>query len=621
MGALLEQVARQQALLDAWHELRDRARREGKLDGAFLEFEVKAAERLARMSEELRAGTWRPLPVRPVSLPKPSGGERTLGVPPLRDRIVERAILNVLDPIIDPELLPWSFAYRRGLGVQDALRALLEARDDGSTWVFRGDFADCFDEVPRARLLERVQRLVLDAELIELIRLLLYRPVEGSRQSTYKGLHQGSALSPILANLYLDSFDRAMLRRGFRVIRYADDVAVPLESREAGEAALRAAQQEAAALGLDLRGEKCGVRSFEEGVPFLGEVLTAATSTRPRRQGHPLATTVYVTEEGSLLRSRGSRLRVERGDELLFSIDFRRVRQVVLLGRIGMTTPFLYQVLARGIDVVMIGGEGRYVGRLQPASAANPFVRRAQFTALSDRQRSHDLRRRIVRGKITNLRAGLLRAARRGEHGLDQAVERLERIRTQCVEAESLEALLGFEGAASREYFLALGRLLGAEWAFLGRRRRPPPDPVNALLSFGYTLLLNDAIAALETAGLDPYSGFLHQARVGRPSLALDLIEEFRPVIVDSVVLRALRSGALRATDFITDPGPPVSCRCDRAGLKAFIAMYERRMLTLFTHPSSGRRVTYRVGLFLQARALADELLDPTRRYEPIVWK
>ena len=614
-------MARQQALLDAWHELRDRARREGTLDGSFLEFEVKAAERLASTSEELRAGTWRPLPVRAVPIPKPSGGERVLGIPPLRDRIVERALLNVLDPIIDPELLPWSFAYRRGLGVQDALRALLDAREEGFFWVVRGDFSACFDEIPRARLLDRVRQLVPDAELLELIRLLVYRPVAGAEGSAPKGLHQGSALSPILANLYLDSFDRAMLRRGFRVIRYADDFAIPLERRDDGEEALRAARQEAVTLGLDLSGEKCSVRSFEEGVPFLGEVLTAATAMRPRRQGHPLATTVYVTEEGSLLRSRGSRLRVERGDELLFSIDFRRVRQVVLLGRIGMTTAFLHQVLARGIDVVLIGGEGRYIGRLQPAAAANPFVRHAQFAALMDRQRSHDLRRRIVRGKITNLRAGLLRAARRGEPALDQTVERLERIRARCADAEGLEALLGFEGAATREYFLAFGRLLGEAWTFLGRRRRPPPDPVNALLSFGYTLLLNDAIAALETAGLDPYSGFLHQARVGRPSLALDLIEEFRPLIVDSVVLRALRSGALRPADFVTDPGPPVSCRCDRAGLKAFIAMYERRMLTLFTHPSSGRRVSYRVGLFLQARALADELLDPVRRYEPLVWK
>jgi len=197
----------------------------------------------------------------------------------------------------------------------------------------------------------------------------------------------------------------------------------------------------------------------------------------------------------------------------------------------------------------------------------------------------------------------------------------LERTRRQCAQADTINGLLGLEGAATREYFQALGPLLGGEWAFKGRHRRPPPDPVNALLSFGYTLLLHDAIAALETAGLDPYSGFLHQARVGRPSLALDLIEELRPVIVDSVVLRALRTGMLHREDFVTDPGPPVSCRCTRDALKRYIAAYERRMLTLFTHPSSGRRVSYRVGLALQARALADELLDPAKRYEPLVWK
>jgi hypothetical protein len=159
MGELLERVARQQSPLDAWHELRFRARQEGELDAGYKQYEPEAAaRRLAQVSDELRSGSWRPSPGISVSITKPSGGERNLGVTVLEDRIIERAVLHV----IDPELLPWSFAYRRGLGVQDALRALTAAQGAGSRWVVRGDFSSCFDEIPRSRLLDRLPDLVAD---------------------------------------------------------------------------------------------------------------------------------------------------------------------------------------------------------------------------------------------------------------------------------------------------------------------------------------------------------------------------------------------------------------------------------------------------------------------------
>jgi CRISPR-associated endonuclease Cas1 len=139
------------------------------------------------------------------------------------------------------------------------------------------------------------------------------------------------------------------------------------------------------------------------------------------------------------------------------------------------------------------------------------------------------------------------------------------------------------------------------------------------MLSFGYTLLVHEAVAALETAGLDPAVGFLHQARWGRPDLALDLMEEFRPVVADTVVLRCATTGIIRAEEF--DTVPDTGCRMNPRARRAFLAAYERRMLTLFTHEPSGRRVSYRVGLGLQARALARSILRPDRPYRPVRWK
>ena len=139
------------------------------------------------------------------------------------------------------------------------------------------------------------------------------------------------------------------------------------------------------------------------------------------------------------------------------------------------------------------------------------------------------------------------------------------------------------------------------------------------MLSFGYTMLTQEAVAALETAGLDTAVGFLHRARWGRPSLALDLMEEFRPVIVDAVVLRCLTTGIVRFEEFET--APDTGCRMNARARQAFLAAYERRMLTVFTHEPDRRRVSYRVGLGLQARALARAILDPGRPYQPVRWR
>jgi len=187
--------------------------------------------------------------------------------------------------------------------------------------------------------------------------------------------------------------------------------------------------------------------------------------------------------------------------------------------------------------------------------------------------------------------------------------------------APSVEALMGVEGAASREYFRGFAMVLSEPWVFEGRRRRPPPDPVNSLLSFGYSLLIQDVIASIESAGLDPLVGYLHRPQVGRPSLALDLVEELRPLIVDAFVLRVFNTGAISRDHFTIDAGPPTTCLLTAEGRKIAIGAYERRMLTMYTHTPSARRVSYRVGAGLQAKLLADELNGQPKRYEPVVWK
>ncbi|MFC7617288.1 CRISPR-associated endonuclease Cas1 [Actinokineospora soli] len=435
-----------------------------------------------------------------------------------------------------------------------------------------------------------------------------------------EGLHQGSVLSPLLSNLYLDAFDRAMLADGWRVIRYGDDFAIPVSSRLDGECALQAAGVELETLRLELNAGKCHVASFDGGVRFLGETLTPSTLGAREALSNPLETVVYVERQGATVRVRGDRLIVTDGEESLLRLGLRRVRQVVCFGRVGLTTPFLHRAVLERIEVVLLTDQGTLGGRLTAPTTSDPSARRAQYRAADNEGRSRELAAAFVAGKIANMRVWLLRSARRADDTeAAVAADRLETAHGKVDAATSIDELMGLEGAATRDYMRGLQRLIDPEWGFLSRQRRPPPDPVNAMLSYGYVLLCHEASAALEAAGLDPLVGFLHQHRWGRPSLALDLMEEVRPITVDVAVWRCLSTRQVRTEQFTHQPD--TGCRMGDDAKNTFLAAYEKRMLTLTSHQGTGRRVSFRVALHLQAKALAAALLADNGRYRPLRWK
>ena len=222
------------------------------------------------------------------------------------------------------------------------------------------------------------------------------------------------------------------------------------------------------------------------------------------------------------------------------------------------------------------------------------------------------LARQCVVSKILNSRTMLRRNA---EHADETVLFELKQLARKASEAVSLESLLGVEGAAARTYFGAFSQMLCAKvgkFELDGRNRRPPRDPVNALLSFAYSLLTKDFALAIQISGLDPLLGFYHQPRFGRPALALDLMEEFRPLVADSTVIGAINTGVIGADDFVYALG---ACSLSPAGRKRFLLAYERRMDQLVTHPTFGYRISYRRVLEVQARLLWRHLLGELDEY------
>ncbi|RME50964.1 MAG: type I-D CRISPR-associated endonuclease Cas1 [Deltaproteobacteria bacterium] len=327
--------------------------------------------------------------------------------------------------------------------------------------------------------------------------------------------------------------------------------------------------------------------------------------------------TLYITQEGAILRKTDERLRVTLKDETLIDIPLIKVSSVVILGRATVTSAAADALMQNKIPLSYLTAHGRFIGRLEPAFSKNCLLRREQYALHFDEERRLEVARRFVGGKVANMRVMLRRAEREGAgEGVSEAIRGIKRLEKEIPRSRGIEELLGQEGAASSLYFGVFDDLLRAEgFSFEKRIRRPPTDPVNALLSFGYALLAGNLHALLEVVGFDPYIGFLHADRYGRASLALDLMEEFRPVIVDSVVLLCINKRILRPDHFESEITG--ACRLTPEGRKLFLTQYERRKLTEVQHPVFGYRVSYHRCAELQARLLAKFVQGEIEEYLP----
>jgi CRISPR-associated protein Cas1 len=324
---------------------------------------------------------------------------------------------------------------------------------------------------------------------------------------------------------------------------------------------------------------------------------------------------LHVQHQGARVRKEGSVLQIMDGDALLAEARLEEVSHLVLFGGVQVSTPVIHDLCQRGIPISYLSQGGWLYGITTGLWHKNVELRRRQYEVAAKPARCLALAQAFVRAKIANCRT-LLR--RNHPNPSDSVLRDLKEDMEHAAEVDRMDSLLGIEGTAAHRYFVAFGEMLrtsdGAVPAFdfQQRNRRPPRDPVNAMLSFGYALLTREWTTVLQAVGFDPYLGFYHQPRYGRPALALDLMEEFRPLIADSVVLTVVNNGEVKPEDFIHAMG---AVSLTSTGRTRFIEAYERRMSQEITHPIFGYKISYRRVLEVQARLLGRYLSGELPEY------
>ena len=341
-----------------------------------------------------------------------------------------------------------------------------------------------------------------------------------------------------------------------------------------------------------------------------------------------LLNTLYVSTEGAWLRLEGETLVVMIEKEKRLQVPLHHLGGIVCIGRVNLSSALMVRCMEDGRSIVWLNENGRFLARVEGATSGNILLRQAQFRAADNPETTLKLARAFIAGKLRNSRQVLLRSARDNKSktettALKKAADALSVNLRNLEYADTLDSVRGLEGDAARVYFEQVNHMIApamrADFSFSQRNRRPPRDPVNALFSFIYALLLNDCRSALEAVGLDSQLGFLHAVRPGRHALALDLLEEYRAVFGDRLAFTLINRGQIGKKDFDFNPGGSVLLNDD--GRKKLLVAYQERKKEQLTHPVLEQKVEIGLIPILQARFLARHLRGDIDAYVPYLHK
>jgi CRISP-associated protein Cas1 len=644
----------------AWQKVADKQGCAGADGETIQRFRRRAIDNIQILCSTVANGQYQPYPYQQVLIPKGQGGQRALSIPTVRDRVVQQALLNVLNPIVDPQLARVSFAYRPQVSYLLAVEAVAQSREEGYLWVLDGDIVKYFDNIDREILLQKLSCYVAVPEILGLVRAWIAGGVLTKAGLLFpdRGIPQGAVISPLLANIYLNDFDLVIDgAAGLRLVRYGDDFVVLAKTRAEIEEAYGQVRRLLGELKLTLHDRKTQVTTFERGFRFLGhgflgEAVFPIDQAKPSSQGgglgelsglpellveeaedeaeelmapaktqvwnRPMAT-LYLLEQGTSLYRDYQRLIVHVPGQQRLEIPLREIERILVFGNIQISTPVVNACMEAAIGIFYLSRSGKYRGHLWSAEQMTMHTERMQL----ERQRESGFQlavcQALMLGKLTNSRILLQRANRkRKSERVAAAIAGLSQDLLAVERAANVDQLRGYEGNGAARYFGGYGDLITNEgFEFHGRNRQPPMDAVNSLLSFGYTLLFNNVLSLILVEGLAPFLGNFHYGEDKKPYLAFDLMEEFRSPIVDSLVLTLVNQQVFRQEDFeISGANGGVYLAAESR--KVFLQYFERRMNQPVAHPDLLEPVSYRYAIQLQVRRYRRAVVDGVL-YEPFV--
>ena len=664
-------------LVAAWVQVRKGSRSAG-IDGMTIDlFANIFSKQLRDIQHQLQIESYTASPALGLYLPKKSGGKRLIGIPTVRDRIVSRVLLAEIYQLLEEVFLDCSYAYRPGRGIQMAVKHFYSYYVE-NPWVVKADILQFFDNLCWALLLTDLEQLQLEPILLQSIAQQLKSGIviAGKRIYPGQGVLQGGVLSGALANLYLSKFDKLCLQAGFKLVRYGDDFVVACSSFVEATRTLDKINSWLGEIYLHLQPEKTQIFSSDDEFTFLGYQFSqgeiyappppvikagewavndsgtpyfrskvrpvkpcsqppkACSIVKPVKLPTPnsehyfteFMTTLYITDQGAYLSVRHQQFQVFYQQELRIKVPVNRVSHIVLFGCCNLSHGAVSLALSRRIPIMYLSQKGRYFGRLETEGTAKVEYLIQQVKCALDPQFTRKQAEAIVQAKLHNSRILLMRLNRR-RHAKDRdqtlvikAIEAIDILMDSLEKAEDLDALRGYEGKAATLYFQALGSLFVGVFAFEKRTKRPPTNPINSLLSLGYTLLSQNVYSFIQAVGLHTHFGNLHVPRDNHPALVSDLMEEFRAQLVDSLVAYLINSKIFVPEDF-TPPDEKGGVYLQPHALKKFVKHWEDKLQTEVTHPHTGYKVAYRRCLELQVREYITCLMGDVEAYRPMRWE
>ena len=579
-------------------------------------------EKLQNTLQKLLDGKYKVPYLRGYLIPKKNGGVRPLAVPPIYDRIMQRAVSQILTPALEKLMHEQSHGYRRGRSRITASDAIAQAWREGYRWVYESDIKSFFDNVQLDMLRDRLNALYFGDPMVDCIINWMRAPVrfQGQTIERKNGLPQGSPLSPLMANLMLDDFDNDLSSAGFKLIRFADDFIVLCKNPEEAKKAEQAARDSLAEHGFELHPDKSHIKALDEGFKYLGYlfindmVLDLSGSQKKTGKKAPAAPPnswlaklgeqqpqhitrqesltrliqqvahhqpihiaendndgilLTVTGTHSVLSTLNQQVQIHRKEKPIYRQPWKSLQAIILFGNHQITTQAMHAALRANVPVHLASSNGRYQGVISHnRNSQHQRLWLQQAAILGDQQKALYLAKEIVASRLRFIKEHLRQRKQNAK------IPQIETALKKIHHVTKLEQLRGYEGNATREYYQRLSASLPPEFRFDKRTRRPPKDPFNVLLSLGYTSLYALTESHIFAAGLLPWQGFYHQPRGRHAVLASDLMEPFR-YLVERTAASLVNNHEIKAEDFSTSATG--ACHIQNQARRKYLALLIQR--------------------------------------------